>query len=245
MANPPVTACALSDAIITAVARMVDDAQQEKRKRVRYVLTWALEHDTDRGERLLVQLIGMIRGFGGFRADSPNYVGADAVENARQAFAIEGLVLTEAGELQRELLKGLDSPETPRVLRSYVRRARRGVEDAALVVGTSKDLLEATAAYVLVVRYGTYSGTANFPTLLGQAYMAVGLTTPQTPNHPGEPPWTEVERRLFDLGCAINRLRNKEGIGHGRPFLPSVSQDEARIAIEAMALVSELLLDRL
>lgn len=266
------TAGALSDAVITAVARMVDDAQQEKRapshsdltflleqtglkqadlstpagkeKRIRFVLTWAIEHDRDRGERLVARLIAMIRGFGGFRSESPNYVGLDAIENARQAFASEGLVLTEDGELHRRLLESLDDPETPQVLRSYIRRANRGADDAALVVGTGKDLLEATAAYVLLVRFGEYS-YANFPTLLGQAYVALGLATPQIAPEPGEPPWLEVERRLFDLGCAVNRLRNKEGIGHGRPFLPSVSDEQARAAIQAMGVIAQVLLDRL
>ncbi|SRR6266567_1102831 len=270
--GPAVTAGALSDAIITAVARMVDDAQQEKRvpahsdlsflldqaglkgadlstpagkeKRIRYVLTWALEHDPDRGERLVVRLMAMIKGFGGFRPESPNYVGRDAIENARQAFASEGLVLTEDGELHRRLLESLDDPETPQVLRFYIRRANRGADDAALVLGTGKDLLEATAAYVLQVRFGGYSYT-NFPTLLGQAYIALGFATPQVAPDPGEPPWLEVERRLFDLGCAVNRLRNKEGIGHGRSFLPSVSEDQARAAIQAMGLIAQLMLDRL
>ncbi|MDP9340551.1 MAG: abortive infection family protein [Actinomycetota bacterium] len=266
------TAGALSDAIITAVARMVDDAQQERRvpahsdltflleqaglkeadlstpagkeKRIRHVLTWAMEHDMGRGEQLVARLVAMIRGFGGFRPDSPNYVGRDAIENARDAFTSEGLVLTGDGELHRRLLEGLDDPETPRVLRSYIRRANRGADDAALVVGTSKDLLEATAAHVLLVRFGSYTYT-NFPLLLGQAFVALGLATAQVAPDPGEPPWHEVERRLFDLGCAVNRLRNKEGIGHGRPFLPSVSDQQARAAIQAMGVIAQLLLDRL
>lgn len=274
MSQKPVTAGALSNAIITAVARMVDDAQQDRRdpahsdlgflleqvglkdadlttpagkeKRIRHVLTWAGEHDLDRGEQLVVRLISMIKGFGGFRPNSPNYVGPDAIENAREAFASEGLVLTLDGELQRRLLERLDDPETPRVLRSYVRRANRGADDAALVVGTGKDLLEATAAYVRLIRFNEpEDGSINLPTLLGQAFVGLGLATPQITPEPGEAPWLEVERRMFDLGCAVNRLRNKEGIGHGHVFLPSVSSDQARAAIQAMGLISELLLNRL
>ena len=40
-------------------------------------------------------------------------------------------------------------------LSSYVERARKGGEDAALLTGTAKDLLEATAAYVLTEINGT------------------------------------------------------------------------------------------
>ena len=45
--------------------------------------------------------------------------------------------------------------------------------------------------------------------------------------------------------CAINRLRNKEGTGHGRRFVPNVSAAEAQSAIRSMGLVSQMLLDRL
>jgi hypothetical protein len=30
---------------------------------------------------------------------------------------------------------------------------------------------------------------------------------------------------MYKLGCAINRLRNKEGTGHGRPFLSNGETD--------------------
>ena len=60
-----------------------------------------------------------------------------------------------------------------------MRREKRGAENAALVTGTGKDLLEATAAHILVERWGAYSSSANFPTLLGQAFVALGFATPQ------------------------------------------------------------------
>lgn len=259
----------LSDAIIIAVSRMVDDSQAERRdpshsdlkflfdqaglapadldipagkeKRVRRVLSWALEHDEERGEGLVSHLIAAIRGCGGFRRGSPNYVGEDAISNARSAFAAEAFELTEDGEL-RPQLQGLDDPATPAVLRSYARRAARGAGDAALVIGTGKDLLEAAAGYVLLREYGVYSDAVNFPTLLGQAFTAKGFATPEDRRDPGEPPWREVERRLFDAACAVNRLRNKEGTGHGRPFPPSVSDAQARAAIQVMGTVAQLLL---
>jgi hypothetical protein len=265
-------AAPITDAIIIAVSRLVDDAQVDwrdpshadlkflfqqvgladadlttpagKERRVRQVLSWAVEHDPDRGERLVARLIAAIKGSGGFRPGSANYVGEDAINTAHATFAAEGFELTEDGDLQPVLLQGLDDPATPIVLRSYVRRASRGAADAALVVGTGKDLLEATAAYVLVTRYGTYGERANFPTLLGQAFAALGLATPQDRRQQGEPAWRDVERRLFEAGCAINRLRNKEGTGHGRPFPPNISEAQARTAIQTMGAIAGLLLER-
>jgi hypothetical protein len=130
-------------------------------------------------------------------------------------------------------------------LESYARRAQRGSDDAALLVGTGKDLLEATAAYVLNEKYGQYQGHANFPTLLGQAFTALGLATPQSPPQPGEAPQRRVERALYEAGCAVNSLRNKTGTGHGRPFLTTLSDAEGRAAVQLVGVISELLLQTL
>jgi hypothetical protein len=242
----------LTDAVVAAVGRLVDDAKADRRdpsqadltflfqeaglaeadlttpagkkRRVRQVLSWALEHDEERGAELVARLIATVRACGGFRPASPNFVGEDPIKNAQAAFAAEGFQLADDGELRPTLLQGVEDPATPAVLRSYVRRAQRGSADAALVVGTGKDLLEATAAYVLLATYGTYQETANFPTLLGQAFTAVGLATPSTQRDPGEPAYRDVERAYFDVGCAVNRLRNKDGTGHGHPFPTTVSE---------------------
>ncbi len=52
-----------------------------------------------------------------------------------------------------------------------------------------------------------------------------------------------MQQSLWLLGCAVNRLRNEEGTGHGRPFLPTITDREARLAIQAMGVASQLLLD--
>ena len=127
-------------------------------------------------------------------------------------------------------------------LKSYVRRAAKGAEDAALLTGTGKDLLEAIAAHVVQQKFGGYSTQSNFPTLLGQAYAALGLATPQDQPQPGEGPEKRVERAMFELACSVNALRNKQGTGHGRPWLPTVSDSQARMAVETMGVIGERLL---
>ena len=182
------------------------------------------------------------RGCGGFRSASPNYVGTEAIENAMAAFRTEGFVLTIDGELHAVVLENLSGAALTAALHAYVRRAKRGADDAALLTGTGKDLLEATAAHILVERFGSYSKGANFEGLLGQAYVAMGLLTPQHPAQPGEPPQRRIERAMFDLACAVNALRNKAGTGHGRPWLPNVNDVEARAAIQFMGTIVEWLL---
>ena len=44
---------------------------------------------------------------------------------------------------------------------------------------------------------------------------------------------------LYDLGCSINNLRNKQGTGHGRPFLSLINDHETKVAIESMGMISE------
>jgi abortive infection Abi-like protein len=216
-----------------------------KAKRVRATLNWALQNNFEQGREFVQALVSLIRGHGGFRETSNNFVGADAVENAISAFASEGYVLTRDGELHAQLLEGLSVGDLTVALEGYVRRAKRGSMDAALVVGTSKDLLEAVAAHVLQQRFGNYSSTTNFPTLLGQAFIALELATPMSPPVASEPPMRQVERAMYDLACAINRLRNKEGTGHGRPWLPSITEVEARTAVESMGIIAERMLDAL
>lgn len=213
-----------------------------KAKRVRAVLYWALEFNSTAGEEFLADLISTVKGLGGFREGSPNFAGADAIESLRQAFRDEGFSLDSDGVLNPVLLESLSSTELTSALQAYVRRAIRGVEDAALLTGTGKDLLEATAAHVIEQKYGPYPVPSNFPTLLGQAFVHVGFATSADPVQSGEHPRRRLERAMYETGCAINALRNKEGVGHGRPWVASVTDAEAKAAIELMGCIAERLL---
>lgn len=264
----------LTDAIIVAVSRFVDDAQKDTRepshsdiefqinraglqkadpkaqgqilgkaKRVRNTLSWALENDIVAGERLVLMLINHLRGCGGFRPASPNYVGLDSIENAIITFHAEGFELTTDGELRPRLLENLSGLELTEALESYVRRAKRGADDAALLAGTGKDLLEATAAHILVERNGDYPRHTNFPGLLGMAFVALGMVTPAHKSTDSERVQCKVERSMYELACSINSLRNKVGTGHGRPWLPNVTDAEARSAVHFMGVIAEWLLN--
>lgn len=261
----------VNDAIITALSSLVADSQTTrepshydiesqfkragladgdpstqsrpvgKAKRVRGVLEWGLDNNIDGAETFAILLIELVRGKGGFRSSSSNFIGEDAITNLREAYRHEGLLLTEEGRLISQNLESLTGRPLTDALRSYVRRAQRGHSDAALLVGTSKDLMEATAAHVLTEKYGTYSHQSNFPTLLAQAFIATGMAVPQSGSTPD--PKQKLQCSLYDSACAVNSLRNKQGTGHGRPWLPAVTDQEARSAIQLIGIVSELLLE--
>jgi len=120
-----------------------------------------------------------------------------------------------------------------------VRRAKRGALDAALVTGTGKDLLEATAKHVLVTKYNAEPTITNFPTLLAQAFMALGLTIARDKATKAQ---ERIDAAFYELACSVNALRNAQGTGHGRPFPVDVSEAESRAAIEAMGVVAERML---
>ena len=263
----------LTDSVIFAMARLVDDAPSATRepshsdlefqinrarltsgdpkaqgqlvgkaKRIRGTLSWALENNPSGGEALVESLLSFLRASGGFRPGSPNFVGAEVITNAIAAFRAEGFTLTQDGELQPQILENLSGAALSTALESYIRRAKRGAEDAALLSGTSKDLLEATAAHILVERNGSYPQGANFEGLLGMAFVAIDLATPQHPIQPGESPQRKTERAMFSLACGVNAMRNKLGTGHGRPWLTNITETEARAAVQFMGTIAEWLL---
>lgn len=216
-----------------------------KFKRVRAVLYWALENDIPVGEKLIQKLIELIRGCGGFRVESPNYVGIEAINNTIEAFRSEGYELSLNGELRPIVLENISEKGMTEALQAYVQRAKKGSMDAALLAGTGKDLLEAVAKHVLFVKWGQSNVNTNLPLLLGQAFTALEMATPHTQPEPNESPMKRYERSLYELGCAVNTIRNKEGTGHGRPFLPSISQEEAANAIQSIGVVADYLLLKL
>lgn len=227
--------------------RAGDPARQSQKpvgkfKRVWGTLSWSLSNDQASGEKLVASLISTVQGCGGFRSSSSNYCGAEAITNLAEAFKVEGWELTIDGQLKPRVLDGLTGKALTAALRSYADRARRGALDNPLLTGTAKDLLEATAGHVIEQKFGRAPEVTNFPTLLAQAFMAIDLAIPNGPATNGKPEQQRAERAAYDLACAINGLRNKQGTGHGRPWLSIVTDAQARFAIESMGNIASLML---
>ena len=225
-----------------------DDPVAGKTKRVRAVLWYASENDGEAGDKLIPALIGALRASGSFRPNEPNYVSSSVVTALQSALDAVGYQLTDDGLLRPKSMEGLEGAALTAALGVYVRRARTAGDDAALEIGSAKELCEATARHVLVERGGSYPTHGNFLTTLWQAYDALELARPTdevTKAVLTGDAWSNVEQAAFLLACAINRFRNEEGTGHGRPHECLASEEQSRIAAEGSALVSELLLDAL
>ena len=216
-----------------------------KAKRVRSVLSWAIEHDYKKAERFIAGLISAVRACGGFRVSSPNYAGKESISDLASALKAEGVVLGTDGSISPAVLEGLSGRPLSKALRGYVDRAKKGIEDAALVVGTSKDLMEAVSAHVIQELWGSYPSNLNFPLLLGQAFVALKMYTPEQKPRQDEHQRCRFERSLYETACSINNLRNKQGTGHGRPWVSDLRDSEAKAAVEFIGAISELMLDNL
>jgi hypothetical protein len=90
-------------------------------------------------------------------------------------------------------------------------------------------------------RHGSYPATSNFPALLGQAFAALGMELPQTVTAQSNAQ-QRLEASLYESGCSINAVRNKQGTGHGRPWVPSIGAEQAKIFVELMGCIAEYLL---
>ncbi len=218
-----------------------------KVKRARAVLSAAVTTDPVAGSKLAAELLAMLGTSGWLDPDEESSAGTERIRHLQTAYGAEGWQVSEDGALVPRVVDGLAGAELDAALGQILRRARQGALDAALVTGSGKDLLEAVARQVLVKHTGAYPQHGNFPATLYQAFDRLSLPTPPQQEMATFRSALESDARgrfvqvLFLLGCTINELRNQQGVGHGRPFPPSVTDAEAKAAIQGMALIAEFL----
>ena len=71
--------------------------------------------------------------------------------------------------------------------------------------------------------------------------MAIGFAVPNVPTSRARE-IQRVEETAYELACALNGLRNKQGTGHGRPWVSTVTDEQARFAIESMGNIASMML---
>jgi hypothetical protein len=158
---------------------MVDATEDiGKMKRVRTVVADAATSHPEEGIRLVKELLGALRACGAFVPGSKNHPGGEAIQALRAAFDREGYVLDDDGGLRPKSLENLQGVELTEALAAYVRRALQDSSDSALLIGTAKDLTEATARHVLVETNDSYDRRDNFGTTITLAFEQLGLAIP-------------------------------------------------------------------
>jgi hypothetical protein len=222
-----------------------------KTKRIRQVFVYAADHNTTAGLNLAKELVSLMRADGMFSPPLEGYAGTHKIDRLATAFARFGMTLSETGELRPTVIDNLAGTALTEALNAYVRRINLNPDDAALQVGTGKELDEAAARHILEERTGSYpigGHEGSFPVTLAHAFHAVGFAVPgKMPLD--DDPHKAVQQCLFLLGAAVNRLRNAAGTGHGRPGPPRktapLNPIEARLVARATALIAGALLDTL
>ncbi|MFL6094054.1 MAG: abortive infection family protein [Blastococcus sp.] len=216
---------------------------------MREVFNYATDHDPSAGLRLARRLIPSLRATNAFVPETPGYAGEQRIATLRAAFRRIGWDLDETGGLRPLVVDNLTGTELTEALRSYVQRANLNPDDASLQVGNGKDLDEAAARHVINELAGSYSTSANFPYTLTQAFTLLQLApaAASTAATLDPDPHKAVQQCLFQLACAVNRLRNEVGTGHGRPApaASALTPSETHVVTRATALVAGLLLDNL
>jgi hypothetical protein len=224
------------------------ESQAGKKKRVRAVVSESARHQPDAGGRLVVELIETLRGYGEFQAGraSPESIGA-----LQRAIEPQGYSLSRDGTLAPRSRDSLDSREMTAALRAYIERARHGHDDAPLVAGTAKDLVEATARHVIQERGGTYNPNMGLVGTLHNAFEALGLATVDLTGVKSihevldDDAIRRLDQCLYLLALAVNEVRKEFGTGHGRPQPARISVTDATTSAEATGLIAARLLDLL
>ena len=219
------------------------DGKQGKVKRLRTILGFARDRMPSEGEKFVKMFVDQVRASGGFRIDAADCPGAETVDALRAAFRRAGFELDPEGNLRPTVLDNLDGVELTEALLTYVRRAQLGSEDAELVIGTAKNLEEATVRHVLKEMTGEYSTAgprAHFPKALFDAFYVLDPTGSEA--QLDQDPYRAFQQALFLLACAVNRLRNDRGDGHGRPEPSAATALQGKLSAKSAGLVCEFLL---
>lgn len=222
-----------------------------KTKRIRRILVHATDHDPGAGLGFALQVTALLRADGAFTPGLETYAGTTKIAALSRALASLGYDLDPGGAVRETVIDNLHGSDLTDALQSYVRRMNLNPDDAALQIGTGKELDEAAARNVLEERMGTYpvgGRKGSFPVTLASAFTVLGFAVP--PKVTLDPdPHREVQQCLYLLAVAVNRLRNDAGTGHGRPSGPRrtapLSPAEARLIARATALVAGALIDNL
>jgi len=172
-------------------------------------------------------------------------VSSENVDRLKRALASAGWYLTEDGHLQPFGNVDLDTGGRP-ALEEQVDRLRRSTTDAALLIGTAKDLLESVSKFVLEELGMPVGNKMSYDQLWHLARERLGVLPQQVdPNVPGGDAIRAIHQSTWNIADQVNKLRNLQGTGHGRTLPSGVSEDLAMLVVREAATVADYMLARL
>ena len=138
----------------------------------------------------------------------------------------------------REAAKGFD-------VEAQIRRIREAlVDDPALAVGTTKELLETVLKTVLGL-HGAEIGADDMPKLLKRAQAALGLDPKDAVDStPGAESFRRLLGSLAQVVVSVTEMRNLYGTGHGKSDAPGLDPAAAQLVVAAGTSLAAYLMER-
>lgn len=238
--------CGYGDAVpYSAISR---EMQPNKEVRVTETLA-AAARETSRSLELVTALLGLYKAQGFFRrADAPEEEAArrNFVDGAKQAFSRIDWELSDSGDLRPASIGSVVSIQGRPAIEAQLKRLRESTLDAALLIGTSKELLESAAKYVLEAFSVPYRSAADFDELWHHARDRLGLLPTQVDmSAPGANEVREILQSAWTIVRTTNQIRNIEGTGHGRTLPTVMTPEMALLVVRESCSVAELVLSTL
>jgi hypothetical protein len=118
----------------------------------------------------------------------------------------------------------------------------RASSDAALILGSAKDLCE-TIAKIVIAERGRLTSYDDFPDLLNAAHQLLA-------SQPGEdiandPDGLQIAAGLKSIVLGIGAMRNRHGTGHGRAVPSGINTEHAELSFETALLWAKWALRRI
>lgn len=211
-----------------------------KEQRVQRTILAALRRP-DSARRLADGLLSCLRTVGAFDEDAPGYDAARA-RTLRKAFARQGWTLTREGDLLPQ--GGIDFKTGGRAaLDEQLARLRQNTTDPGALLGTAKDLMEASAKFILEELSVPVHDKMSFDELWHHARDRLGILPQQVARGvPGEACIKSILQSAWKIAEQINTLRGLQGSGHGRTLPTGVTPEQALLVVREACSVTEFAL---
>lgn len=225
----------------------VNGLNVSKARRVRAVLSGlARTGSAADAHTTLEALLARMRVTACFDPKADSFVGEACLRIVHDALHTQGWDLDRQGTLRPLVLADLNHAQRRPVIDAEIDRLRRASDDAPLLLGTAKELLETTSRYVLEEIGQPARDSANFDELLHLARNRLGLL-PQDVSATDEVGRAvrEMYEGLAKVARSVNVLRNREGTGHGRAKEPRIAAATAIGVVQSAAVLAQVMLTTL
>lgn len=212
-----------------------------KPRRMRTAFETADSNGLQATRRLISALVDELRHRDVFQHPAPEIVAA--VQAVRQLITEGGATLTTDGFITTAVaFPTVDAGQRETVDR-LIARLRRNDQDPASILGTAKDLLEATSKHVLHER-APQQRQKDMPNIVYEAMEALDLSTkPSSINGPSAGAIAQLHQLIARTAQAVTASRNDGGDGHGHLNPTGVSPELAEYVRVVTLAATKFLLD--